>query len=216
MNKFFSLESPLVQGLSVAADYIMLNFLFLLCSVPIVTMGAAKTALYRVMFDMAEQKGNTFKRYFKAFASELKTITPIHLLKLAIYGLLVWELVVMSENSVSFLAQTTLRSPVAVVLLLTILVVGMVFSSIPAQVAVFNATRREYLKNGIYIALTRFTRCLPVALMDLLPILLILWNPYYFFIVGPVFVFFYFSVTTNLSMRLFKKPFDFYAENANQ
>jgi len=75
MRKFFSFDSPLMQSLATVADYMLLNILFLICSIPIVTMGAAKTALYRVMFDMLEEKGNTFKRFFKAFASELKTIT---------------------------------------------------------------------------------------------------------------------------------------------
>ena len=122
----------------------------------------------------------------------------------------------MTGNTQSFLAQASLRSPVTVVLLLTILVVSMVFSSIPAQVAMFNATRREYLKNGVYIALTRFFRAMLVALMDLLPLLMILWNPYYAAMLGPIWVFLYFSVTTNLSVRLWKKPFDFYADNAGE
>lgn len=216
MRKFFTLDSPLMQGLATAADYMMLNILFLILSIPVVTMGAAKTALYRVMFDMVDQRGNTFKRFFKAFAAEFKNITPIHLLKLVILAFLSLEVFWMTGNSQTFLAQGALRSPVTVVLLLTILVVGMVFSSIPAQVAVFNATRREYLKNGVYIALTRFFRSMLVALMDLLPLLMILWNPYYAAMLGPVWIFFYFSVTTNLSVRLWKKPFDFYADNANQ
>lgn len=214
MRKLFSYESPLMQGLATAADFMMLNILFLICSIPIVTMGAAKTALYRVMFDMAEQKGNTFKRFFKSFVSELKTITPIFLLELLIIGFLALEIFWMTGNSLTFLGQATLRSPVTVVLLLTMVIVGMVFSNIPAQVAMFNSTRKEYLRNGIYIALTKFFRCLLVSLMDLLPLFVFLWNPYYFFMVGPIWVFFYFSVTVNLSVKLFKKPFDQYIENA--
>lgn len=214
MRKFFSFDSPLMQSLATVADYMLLNILFLICSIPIVTMGAAKTALYRVMFDMLEEKGNTFKRFFKAFASELKTITPIYLLKLLIIGFLALEMFWMTGNSANLLAQATLRSPVTVVLLLTMVVVGMVFSNIPAQVAMFSSTRREYLRNGIYIALTKFFRCLLVALMDLLPLLISLWNPMWTAMLGPIWVFFYFSVTVNLSVRLFKKPFDQYIENA--
>lgn len=215
MRKFFSYESPLMQGLSTVADYIMLNVLYLILCIPVVTMGAAKTALYRVMFDLADQRGNTFKRFFKTFASEFKTITPIHLLKVLIIGFLSLEVYWMTGNELGFLAQSTLRGPVSAVLLLTILVVGMVFCSIPAQTAMFNATRKELLKNGIYIALTRFFRSMAVALMDLLPLLVILWDPYTFALAGPVWIFLYFSVTTSLSVRLWKKPFDFFAENAS-
>lgn len=214
MRKLFSYDSPLMQGLSTVADYMLLNIIFILCCVPVVTIGAAKTALYRVMFDMLDERGNNYKRFFKAFAAEFKTITPIGLLKVAIIGFLSLEALWMIYNTQSFLAQDALRTPVTVVLVLTMLIAGMVFSNIPAQVAMFSSTRTEYLKNGIYIALTKPFRCLAVAVFDLLPIILALWDPTIVALFGPVFIFFYFTVTVNLSARIFRKPFNQYIENA--
>ena len=52
MKNIFSLDSKLMQGLSTVGDYIILNILFLITCLPVITIGAAKTALFRVMFDM--------------------------------------------------------------------------------------------------------------------------------------------------------------------
>ena len=216
MRNLFSPESKFMQGLGTLADYVFLNLIFLVLCIPVFTIGAAKTAMYRVMFDLAEDKGNTYKRFFKSFAAEFKAITPLSLLKTAIIALLGYEAYVMSLNQTDFLGQIVLRSPVIVVLLLTMLIVGMVFSSIPAQVSVFASTRREYLRNGIYIALTKPGRCLLVAIMDILPVFGLMWNPQFMAAIGPLWFLFYFSVTVNLSMKLWKKPFDQYIENAEK
>lgn len=208
MQKFFGPESKLFQGLLLVFDYMALNIIFLICCIPIVTIGAAKTALYRVMFDLMDDRGNTYKRFFKTFASEFKIITPLSLLKVAIIGLLAYEIILLAYNNIP------VKTAVTVVLFLTMLIVGMVFSNIPAQVAMFNATRKQYLRNGVYIALTKPLRCLAVAVMDLLPVFFYLWDFYYMALLGPVWIFFYFSVTVNLSARIWRKPFDSYIENA--
>ena len=42
---FFNLDSPVMRFLTKVADLIILNILFLICCIPIVTIGAASTAL---------------------------------------------------------------------------------------------------------------------------------------------------------------------------
>ena len=49
-------------------DLIVLNILWLVCSVPIVTIGASTTALYSVMLKVvAGEEGYIMKGFFKAF-----------------------------------------------------------------------------------------------------------------------------------------------------
>ena len=207
MKNLFSLDSKLIQGLSTVGDYIILNILFLVTCLPVVTIGAAKTALYRVMFDMIEDKGYPYKRYFKTFAAEFKTATPLWLLNLLIMALVGWELFVVYSNAIP------LRGALLIGLLILLLLVGALFSSVPAQIALFAATRREYLKNALYILITQFFRCLIVGIFNSLPLLLTLYNPGFFAVIGPVWLLLYFSVTVNLSARLFRKPFAEYIDN---
>ncbi len=207
MKSIFSLDSKLMQGLSTVGDYIILNILFLITCLPIITIGAAKTALARVMFDMIEDKGYPYKRYFKTFAAEFKTATPLWLLNLFALALVGWELFVVYSNAIP------LRGVLLIGLLLLLLFVGALFSSVPAQIALFAATRREYLKNALYILITQFFRCLIVGVFDLLPLILTLYNPGYVAVIGPVWLLLYFSVTANLSARLFRKPFAEYIDS---
>ena len=78
-----------MQGLSRIADLLILNFLFLLCCIPVVTIGAAVTALHSVAMKMArEEEGGIIKEFFSAFASNFRQATIIHLLFLLVGAVL--------------------------------------------------------------------------------------------------------------------------------
>ncbi len=84
MNWFFDAEKPIMRGLSAIADLMILNFLTLLCSLPIVTAGSAVTALYSVSIRMIRSEdGSMTKNYFKAFFANIKVSTLFWLLLLA-------------------------------------------------------------------------------------------------------------------------------------
>ena len=205
MKNIFSLDSKLMQGLSTVGDYIILNVLFLITSLPIVTIGAAKVALYRVMFDMLEDRGNTYKRYFKTFAAEFKIATPLWLLQLIALAFVFAELYIVANiSSLPFLRA------ILVGLLILFLLIGSLFSNVPAQIALFASTRREYLKNALYILITKFPRCFAVGFLNLFPALLALFNFGYWAVLGPLWLLLYYSVTTNLGARLFRGPFSEY------
>lgn len=53
MKNLFSLENPVMQFLSRVGEMMIANVLFLVCSLPIVTGGAALTALNRGMQNIA-------------------------------------------------------------------------------------------------------------------------------------------------------------------
>ncbi len=85
MLKIFNLDSPVMRMLSTAADLMILNLLWLLCSIPIVTVGAATTALYYVCFQIVEgTEGSIVKSFFGAFKANFKKGTVIWLTTLVI------------------------------------------------------------------------------------------------------------------------------------
>ena len=88
MRQFFSLEGPLMRALSDLTTLVALNLLTLLCSIPIVTAGAALTALNDGAMRVVDGEGNIVKRYFERFKSELRQATPVWLLFLAIVAFL--------------------------------------------------------------------------------------------------------------------------------
>lgn len=82
MGKIFGLDSPVVQFLTKVSQLMILSVVWLLCCVPVVTVGAATAALYRMMFNMKEDKVCDLKAYFRAFQSNFRKATVLWLILL--------------------------------------------------------------------------------------------------------------------------------------
>ena len=52
MHNLFHYENPFIQFLVRVGDLMILNLLFLVCALPVVTLGASLTALHRVTQNM--------------------------------------------------------------------------------------------------------------------------------------------------------------------
>lgn len=71
--KFFSYDSKLSQFLCKAVDCAFVCLLWLICLVPVLTVGAATTAaLYTMDKSVAREEGHIWKNYWGAFAREFK------------------------------------------------------------------------------------------------------------------------------------------------
>ena len=80
MGGFFSLDSKFMQAMSRVADLIILNVIYLVTCLPVVTIGAAGTALYTVCFRLGTaREGSLVKGYFRAFRDEFRQATLIWL-----------------------------------------------------------------------------------------------------------------------------------------
>lgn len=81
--KLFSVDGPLYNFFSRLLDMIKLNFLWLLCSLPVVTVGASTAAAFSVTLKMVdEREGYIAKQFFAAFKANLKQGIPTGLLNL--------------------------------------------------------------------------------------------------------------------------------------
>lgn len=71
--KFFSVDSPLYKFMNRLMDVFKLNCMWLLCSLPIVTMGAATTAAYTITLKMVkDEEGYIAGPFWKEFKANLK------------------------------------------------------------------------------------------------------------------------------------------------
>ena len=73
MRKIFDDNNPLMRALSVAADLLFLNLLTLLCSLPVLTLGAALSALCdSVQHLVRGDESYLLKSFFRSFRGNLK------------------------------------------------------------------------------------------------------------------------------------------------
>ncbi len=74
MRGVFNPDSPMMRALGVVWDLIVLNLLFLVCCIPVVTIGPAITALHYVTTKMAGEKDGTpvVGNFFKSFRANFR------------------------------------------------------------------------------------------------------------------------------------------------
>ena len=65
--KLFSMDGKFLENFNRITDLVTLNILWLLCCIPIITIGASTSALYQVTLQIAENRdSNNSKEFFKA------------------------------------------------------------------------------------------------------------------------------------------------------
>ena len=75
-----------------AADLFMLNVVFVICCLPVVTIGASLTALHYVTLKMARnEESYIIRSFFKSFKQNFKQSTIINLIMLLIAGVLYFD-----------------------------------------------------------------------------------------------------------------------------
>ena len=72
MRNFLRYDGPLGRFLNSVADMVLLNLLWLLCSLPVVTIGASTVALYTVNLRYPEDDSGLAKLFFLAFRNNWK------------------------------------------------------------------------------------------------------------------------------------------------
>ena len=100
MSNFFNMDNGLFRALGKLADLMLLNILFLVCSLPIFTIGASFTAMYYVTLKLAEnEEGYIARGFWKSFKQNFKQATIIWLILLFFGIVLVLDLLILKDST---------------------------------------------------------------------------------------------------------------------
>ncbi|WP_310602875.1 YesL family protein [Anaerosporobacter sp.] len=81
METIFGIDSTLYKVMSKFSQIMIINLLWILCSLPIITIGASTTALYYVSLKIAKnEEGNIVKQFFSSFRNNFVQATILWLL----------------------------------------------------------------------------------------------------------------------------------------
>lgn len=168
MKNLFSLDNPVIRFLSRVAEMMIANVLFLLCSIPIVTGGAALTALNRVMQSivLGEDIG-VVKPFFSAFRENFRQATVGWLILLVFLAGMGGNLLL----SLSYLTGNTLLVCKWIIGVLTVWVLAVACYYFQL-VARYDNTLRQHITNAGILAVVKLPRTLGLALLALLPALI--------------------------------------------
>lgn len=86
-EKLFGLDSPFFNFMSKLGDLMLLNLMWILCSLPIVTVGASTTALIYTGMKLAKGRdGYVVRNFWSAFKSNFRQSTIIYVILLVLGG----------------------------------------------------------------------------------------------------------------------------------
>lgn len=208
----FSYESKVSQILMFVADLCILNVLFVICCLPVFTIGAAQAALYsgiRTLIDPENDEAPR-KAFFRAFRTGFLSITGAW----GIFALVEAAMLVVFYFVVGF-GQTQPGAPVWMCLAALIIML-LLQSQIPLFHARFTCTVGQLLRNCFMMVFAHPLRSILVMVLIWAPVVLFLLDVYLYVMIAPVWLLLYYSVAFMLSFYIMKKPFNALIEHYNQ
>ena len=171
MRSFFNMDGPIFVFLSKMADFMILNLLFVICCLPIVTIGAAVTAMSYVCIKMKEgTEGYIWKSFLTSFRMNVKQATVIWLIMAAFLAVLIIDLLAVRTLPGSF--QLPMQIAVMAGLVLWLMIFLTVF---PLQSRFYNPVKTT-LHNALLLAVANTPRLLLVIVVSAGAVVVTLWN----------------------------------------
>lgn len=173
MGRFFNLDSPVMVALTKMADMIILNLVTFFCCLPIITAGAALTAMHYVSLKIVrDEECYILKSFFKSFRENFKQSTVIWLLMLLIGVLFVMDFLIIRDS-----AGTTLPSWIGLALLGVMLVTALAFTLVFPLQAKFENTIRTTIKNSVLMGIMILPKTVLMLASWALPLICIFYFP---------------------------------------
>ena len=157
------------------ADLAILSVLWTVCSIPIITMGAASAALMRCVLNMSTGQGNWRSRnFFRYFRSNFKNATLLWLVFLAAAAVFIFDIVVLSAQGNS---ASGVQRIIAVIGMVLWMVTGVWAFAMTSQ---FENGVFQTIKNAFYLGISWLPRTIAMCVLWLAPVALLAFAPFIF------------------------------------
>ncbi|MEG1459148.1 MAG: YesL family protein [Acetivibrio sp.] len=167
MSGMFDVDGGLMGTLGKITDVIILSVLFLVFSIPIVTMGASFTALYYTAVKCIRRgRGYIFKSFWKSFRENFKNGTILWLIMLIIVSLLALNFRFCSQ----VIGGTTglVFSCIYGMMAFTFLLFGIYIFPLLSR---FNISKKKIISNGFLMAIKH----LPYSFLMVIFVVVSIW-----------------------------------------
>ena len=167
--KLLDPDSPIMSFLARVADLVILNVLWLLCCLPVVTAGASTTAMYHVVRHLQEESISSVTRdFFRSFKSDFRQATPVYLLLLIPTAAVVMNAWILSAQS-SDVVPVYVRA----IWMVSALMLTFVVSFVYPVMAYFDDTVWKTLRTAAVLAVAKLPRTVLISAINLLPIIML-------------------------------------------
>ena len=166
MRNIFNMENPVWQFIGRLIDVVVLNFLWFICCIPIVTFGPATVSLhYSLMKTVKGENTKYVRNFFKTMKENMSSAIPVGLIMLIIGALIVYSILFYQVNAAAGSAMMFLKwfaIGFGIIWLFT-------FQWVWALSSRFVNTTFQTIKNALLLSLGNFPWTLLMIVILLIP-----------------------------------------------
>ena len=196
--KFLNIDSPFMQVMNKVADLMILNLLTIVCMIPLVTTGAALTAMhYQVLKIVRDEECYIVKGYFKAFRENFVQSTVIWLFFLVVGLVLGGDFYIMYASETEF--HVIFRAILGAISIFTLFTLMYVF---PVQAKFANTVFRT-IKNALAMSILQAPKSVLMVVLYVIPMVLMVFAPN----ILPIIMLFGITAPAFLAAKMYNKFF---------
>lgn len=162
------IDSPLMRALSKLADLMVINLITLALCVPIVTAGAALTAMHYVLLKLArDEETYVVKMYFHSFKENFAQATGLWMIYLIIFLILGTDIFIMRRN------PDLMPEVLSYIIIFIAALVFMCFQyAFPLESHFVNTVRNTF-RNSFLLGFSNLPRSILMAVTWLIPLIFV-------------------------------------------
>ena len=188
--------------MNIIGDIVLANLLFILCSIPIITIGPSLTALYHCMLRTVKGNNNgTVKTFFRAFKDNFIQSLLIWILFLFVLLILLLNIRFLSHTGNS-MSKLFIYFSLAFAVLLTI-----EFLYVFPVISAFSGSIKNHMKNALLFAVMHFPSTLLIVVISLLPMYMTYQDLELMPLYAACWFFFGFGLTAYINSKLLYRMF---------
>lgn len=200
--RFNLMDNVVMRAMSKICDMVFLNVLWVICSIPVITVGASTAALYTVMLKIVRnEEGYIFRSFFKAFKENFKQSTVIWLI-IAVFSVIWW---------VDYRIAGMMGAGIGDALRIIFLIVGFLLLSVTIYVFPLTARYENKIsatfKNALILTIAKLPYTLLMAAVLVTAVLASLWNTMTLMLALPLWFLFGVSLIAWINSYLLRRVF---------
>lgn len=165
LQGLFNYDNPVWRFIGKLGDLILLNILWIVCSIPVFTIGASTTAVYYVTLKLVrDEDDSTIRSFFRSFKSNFKQATAIWLILLAagiVLGVDFWFFAT-GQMALGGILGTVLTAVAGGMFLIYLFVATYAF---PLQSRFYNPVKRT-LFNAFFMSVRHVLQTIGILVID--------------------------------------------------
>ncbi len=204
----FNYDNPVWRFIGRLADIMILNVLWVICSLPIFTIGASTTALYYCTLKIVrdEDYGN-FKMFFKSFRLNFKQATIIWLAMLLVGSILFGDFYFFGKVMTG---NTTVRFILRAFTMALMLIWVFLFLYVWPLLSRFDNSIKKTVSNAIFMSMINIGNTLAILVTDVAIVIAAYFCFYYLPMLIPVILLLGFPLIAWINSTMFEHIFKKY------